>query len=287
VYSATYKRVELHATAQADSEENEVKCVRERSARHSFRHTGLNITRITARSPSPLPKKEHRIVSGLWNHASRRYTYSVIVMPIIMWVLCQASGPVIHQVHWRHVRFLPRLPVGARGQWAAGTHVEFMYLRANPFISAKAVQLTPKLYYNVSLHHGLRGRWQFSTPHRIHTPWPITKIFVANEFVGGPYGCTKFGANPFTGGGLLGEWVKCIEFFLFVYSFIPFSGTHLQLRPIDGFITLDGSNDADSRKGVPFGGFFDIAPHFEGEIPLQPLIFGAWIGVMKTNVKNI
>jgi len=27
--------------------------------------------------------------------------------------------------------------------------------------------------------------------------------------------------------------------------------------------TLDGSNDADSRMGVPFGGFVDIAPHFE------------------------
>ena len=26
--------------------------------------------------------------------------------------------------------------------------------------------------------------------------------------------------------------------------------------------TLDGSNDADSRKDVPFEGFVDIAPHF-------------------------
>jgi len=33
--------------------------------------------------------------------------------------------------------------------------------------------------------------------------------------------------------------------------------------------TLDGSNDADSRKGVPFGGLVDTAPHFlwGGEIP--------------------
>ena len=31
--------------------------------------------------------------------------------------------------------------------------------------------------------------------------------------------------------------------------------------------TLDGSNDADSRKDVPFGGFVDISPHFGGEIP--------------------
>jgi len=31
--------------------------------------------------------------------------------------------------------------------------------------------------------------------------------------------------------------------------------------------TLDGSNDAHSRKDVPFGGFVDIAAHFGGEIP--------------------
>ena len=30
--------------------------------------------------------------------------------------------------------------------------------------------------------------------------------------------------------------------------------------------TLYGSNDADSRKDVPFGGFVDISPHFRDEI---------------------
>jgi len=34
--------------------------------------------------------------------------------------------------------------------------------------------------------------------------------------------------------------------------------------------TLDGWNDADSRKYVPFGGFVDIAPHFGGETPPTP-----------------
>ena len=38
--------------------------------------------------------------------------------------------------------------------------------------------------------------------------------------------------------------------------------------------TLDGSNDADSRKDVPFGGFVDIVPHFRGEIPLKTPFFG-------------
>ena len=31
--------------------------------------------------------------------------------------------------------------------------------------------------------------------------------------------------------------------------------------------TLDGSNNADLRKDVPFGGFVDIASRFGGEIP--------------------
>jgi len=37
--------------------------------------------------------------------------------------------------------------------------------------------------------------------------------------------------------------------------------------------TLGGSNDADSRKDVPFGGFVDIAPHFWGEIPEKPIFW--------------
>ena len=38
--------------------------------------------------------------------------------------------------------------------------------------------------------------------------------------------------------------------------------------------TLDGSNDADSRKDVPFGGFVGIAPHFGGKIPRKPQFLG-------------
>jgi len=38
--------------------------------------------------------------------------------------------------------------------------------------------------------------------------------------------------------------------------------------------TLDGSNDADSRKDVPFGRFVDTAPHFWGEIPQKPKFWG-------------
>ena len=52
----------------------------------------------------------------------------------------------------------------------------------------------------------VNGRWQFSTPHRIDTPWPITKKFVASDYVGDSYGCAKFGANPFTGGFWANGW---------------------------------------------------------------------------------
>ena len=38
--------------------------------------------------------------------------------------------------------------------------------------------------------------------------------------------------------------------------------------------TLDGSNDADSRKYVPFGGFVDISAHFGGEKPTKPQFWG-------------
>ena len=34
--------------------------------------------------------------------------------------------------------------------------------------------------------------------------------------------------------------------------------------------TLDGSDDANSRKGVPFGGFVDVAPNLGGKIPQKP-----------------
>jgi len=38
--------------------------------------------------------------------------------------------------------------------------------------------------------------------------------------------------------------------------------------------TLDSSNDTDSRKDVPFGGFVDTASHFGGEIPRKPQFLG-------------
>jgi len=52
----------------------------------------------------------------------------------------------------------------------------------------------------------VNGKPQFSTPYRIDTPQPITKKFVAGDYVGDPYSCAKFGAHPSTGTlGRMGE----------------------------------------------------------------------------------
>jgi len=135
-----------------------------------------------------------------------------------------------------------------------------------------------------SLHHGLRGsaspvltatgfvngRWQFSTPHRINTRWPITTKFGTGDYVGDLYGCAKFGANPSMGGFWTNGW-NITKFFIYLYLFFMNSPTGQTRRRI---FTLDGSNDADSRKNVPFGGFVNIVPHFRGEIPRKPHFWG-------------
>jgi len=59
--------------------------------------------------------------------------------------------------------------------------------------------------------------------------------------------------------------------FLFIYTFFMNSPTGQTSRWI---FTLCGSNDAYSRKDVPFGSFVDIAPHFGGEIPRKPQFWG-------------
>jgi len=65
--------------------------------------------------------------------------------------------------------------------------------------------------------------------------------------------------------GLRDKWVKYSE--NFIYFFIPIffwnSPTAGQIR--QRIFTLDSSNDADSRKGMHFGGFVDIAFYFGGE----------------------
>jgi len=69
--------------------------------------------------------------------------------------------------------------------------------------------------------------------------------------------------RPREASGHMGE----IKQIFFIYTFFR-ELTYSQTRR--WIFTLAGSNDADARKGVPFGGFVDTAPHFEGEISPNP-----------------
>ena len=114
------------------------------------------------------------------------------------------------------------------------------------------------------------------------TPWPITKQFVASDYVGDPYGCA-FGANPYTGGFWANGW-NITNFFLFIYSFFH----ELTYRP-------DPSTDfhawwlkrRGSAQGCAFWGFsWHCFPFWGWNTPKTPIL-GAWIGVFKPNGQNI
>jgi len=64
--------------------------------------------------------------------------------------------------------------------------------------------------------------------------------------------------------------MKYNEIFLNLFFFMN-SPTGQTRRRI---FTLDGSNDADSRKDVPFLGFVDIAARFGGEITPKKQFWG-------------
>ena len=124
----------------------------------------------------------------------------------------------------------------------------------------------------------VNGRWQFSTPHRIHTPWPITKKFGTGDYVRGPYGCAKFGANPSMGGFWANGWNITI---FFIYTF--FSSTHLQVRRDDGFSHLMAQTTRTRARMCLLGVSLTLLPILGVKTP----IFGAWIGVFKPNGQNI
>jgi len=95
-------------------------------------------------------------------------------------------------------------------------------------------------------------------------PHPLTdhQKFVASDYAGNPYGCAKFVANPPTG-GLLDEWVKYNKNFtyLFIYTFL--SGTHLQVRPVEGFSRL-WLKRRGLAQGCAFWGFSSYCSPFWG-----------------------
>ena len=62
--------------------------------------------------------------------------------------------------------------------------------------------------------------------------------------------------------GLLGKWVKYVENLFINLPIHFFWNSPIQVRPVDRFSPLMAQTTRDSRKGVPFGGFVDIAPYW-------------------------
>ena len=136
-----------------------------------------------------------------------------------------------------------------------------------------------------ALNHGLRGsaspvltatdfvngRWQFSTPHRINTPWPITKNLVQVITSAAPTAAPNL--VQIRRWGLLDKWVKYNEnYFLFIYTF--FSWTHLQVRRDDGFSRLMAQTTRTRARMCLLGGFLTLLPILGVKSPENPNFWG-------------
>jgi len=93
------------------------------------------------------------------------------------------------------------------------------------------------------------GTLHFRPPHILH---PLTTRYkiVAGDYVHNFYSYAKFGGNPSMGAS--GQISKInMTNFLFIYT--PFFSNSPTGQTAHHILTLDGSNDADSRKSVPLG----------------------------------
>jgi len=68
--------------------------------------------------------------------------------------------------------------------------------------------------------------------------------------------------------GASGQIGEISRKFFFIYT--PFLSNSPTGLTVDHIFTLNGSNDADSRKRVPFFAFVDIVPHFWDQIAQKP-----------------
>jgi len=170
--------------------------------------------------------------------------------------------------------------IGSRPAHAVGAnvrhHAKFHQNRSNCSGSASPV-LTATGFVN--------GRWQFSTPHRIHTPLPITKKFVASDYIGDPYGCAKFGANPSTGSFWANGWNITKIFYIFLL-YLFFMNSPYRSDPLTDFHAW-WLRRRGLAQGCAFWGFrWHCFPFWGWNTPKIPIL-GAWIGVFKPNGQNI
>jgi len=119
----------------------------------------------------------------------------------------------------------------------------------------------------------VNGKGQFSTPYRIDTPPTICHRWLRRQ----PLRLCQIRCIS-VHGGLLSTWVKYNQNYFY---FCPFLGTHLQVRPVDGFSRMMAQT-MRTRARICLLGIFYIASH----LLRQKLNFGAWIGVFKPNSQN-
>jgi len=115
----------------------------------------------------------------------------------------------------------------------------------------------------------VNGKGQFSTPHRINTPQPITKKFDTGDYVGDPYGCAKLGAYP----SARGLWAHGWNITKIIFIYALFWGTHLQVRHRDGFSRMMAQTTRTRARMCLFGNFSHCSP-FRRSKTLKPPNFG-------------
>jgi len=128
------------------------------------------------------------------------------------------------------------------------------------------------------------GKDNFRPPQNRHPSADHPQKTVTGDYVAEPYGCAKLSAYPSTR-GLVGTWVKNNPNYFYLYPFLRNSPTGQTRWRI---FMHDGSNDAESRKDVPFRDFSHCSP-FRGQKTPKTPNFEAWIGVFKPvpTVKNL
>ena len=113
------------------------------------------------------------------------------------------------------------------------------------------------------------GSRAYLTPYRIHTPWQIIEKFVASSYVGDPYGCAKFGANPSTGGFWANEWNITIFFNLYLFHELTYRSDL-----VDGFSRLMAQTTRTRASMHPLGVSLILLLILEVKNPQNPNFWG-------------
>jgi len=103
-------------------------------------------------------------------------------------------------------------------------------------------------------------------------PHPLTdhhKKIGTGDYVSGPYGCAKFGANPLMGGFWANGWNITNFFYLYLFSW-----THLQVSPADVFSRLMAQTTRTRARMCLLGVSLTLLPILAVKIPRKPQFLG-------------